>query len=325
MRNTLLSILFTLILSQSLAMAWTVPVPVSELNTGYLQDTPFISADSKSLYFSRADGPTSSNKESIYVATREDTSGPFTWVTKILSDSYHARSPWVSADGLRMYYHNESSSWTIKVSTRASTNDPWSVGSPINEIDQIGAVLHPSLTVDEKTIFFDAIVGGNRDIWTASRTDIYSPFTGLRPLTEIMSSASDGCSSVSPDGLTIYFVSDRNANNGDSQIFKATRNSIDSLFGNLERLSAFDQPNGSMAGFPNISADGKTLYLCIGSPGRPSDIYVSYIPEPATLLLLGVGGMMIRKVKSKKVQGRKNRGGKQIAYEENYSPAKIPS
>ena len=292
MKSKLASILFILVLCQSLTMAWTVPVPVSELNTGYLQDTPFISADGKSLYFSRADGPTSYNQQSIYVATRQGTSGPFTSITRILSDSYHARSPWVSADGLRMYYHNESSSWTIKVSTRTSTTAPWYVGSPINAVNQIGAVLHPSLTADEKTIFFDAIVGGNWDVWTASRPDMYSPFAGFRPLAEIMSSAVEGCSSVSPDGLAIYFVSDRNAHNGDSQIFKATRNSISDPFGNLERLSTFDQPIGSLAGFPNISADGKTLYLGISTPGRPCDIYVSYIPEPATLFLLGLGAVV---------------------------------
>ena len=40
----------------------------------------------------------------------------------------------------------------------------------------------------------------------------------------------------------------------------------------------------------SISADGQTAYL-----GYNGDIYVSQIPEPVTLILLGLGGVIIRK------------------------------
>jgi len=140
----------------SASATWTTPVPVTELNGGYLQITPFLSADGKSLYFSRADGPTSENKESIYKATRQNLSDPFTSINKVLSDDFHAASPWVSADGLRMYYDNQTYLWSLKVSTRASINDSWSVGTGISEINTLGAVLYPWLTGDELNIFFIA-------------------------------------------------------------------------------------------------------------------------------------------------------------------------
>ena len=287
-----LAVMGLLAMCGSALATWTTPVPVTELNGGYLQINPFLTADGKSLYFARANGPTSSYHESIYEATRQNPSGPFTSINKVLSDNYHAASPWVSADELRMYYHNESSSWSLKVSTRASINAPWSVGTGISEINVLGSVLHPWLTGDELTIFFDHITPTSWDIWTASRPDRNSAFGNARSLTELNTSAVEGCSSVTADGLAIYFTSERNSSSG--EIFKASRNSLNDPFGNVEHLSFLDSP-GYVVGYPGISADGTALYFWRGNSSSVSDIYVTYIPEPATLLLLGLGAALIRK------------------------------
>jgi Tol biopolymer transport system component len=279
--------------SASADVTWTTPVPVTELNGGYLQITPFLTADGKSLYFTRADGPTSTNKESIYEATRQNPSSPFTSINKVLSDNYHAASPWVSADELRMYYHNESSSWRLKVSTRASINDPWSVGTGISELNVLGGLLHPRLTGDELNIFFDKVTSNTRGLWTATRTAKNLPFSNPRSLTELNTPSGDeGTCSVTADGLAIYFTSERNSSSG--EIFKASRNSLNDPFGNVEHLSFLDSP-GYVVGYPGISADGTALYFWRGNSSSVSDIYVTYIPEPATLLLLGLGAALIRK------------------------------
>ena len=107
----------------------------------------------------------------------------------------------------------------------------------------------------------------------ATRADRYSPFGNVRNLAEINSSAADAHPHISADGLTIYFASDRN---GDLQLFRATRESLDEPFGAPEHLWFFDTPGGS-TDYPGLSADGTALYFTRIFPGESTDIWVSYL------------------------------------------------
>jgi len=59
-------------------------------------------------------------------------------------------------------------------------------------------------------------------------------------------------------------------------------------------MSFLDTPGGHSQ-FPALSSDGTALYFMReDASGRfTRDIYVSYIPEPATLVLLGLGAVML--------------------------------
>ncbi|MBN2139325.1 MAG: PD40 domain-containing protein [Sedimentisphaerales bacterium] len=285
---------------------WTAPVPVTEVNIQPGEDwSPFLSFDGLSLYFSRV-RTDDFYYGRIYEATRSEPTGPFTSVREISelnrSDT-HVLAPWVSPDNLRMYYQTqESARWSLRMSERASVDDPWPTGTSIDELNSLGTLLQvPRLTPDELTIFFGArdMSGGEggQDIWMATRTDRNSPFENVVNLREINTAAHEVSSFPSTDGLMLYFASDRN---GDVQLFKASRESTSDPFGVAEHLSLFDLPGGH-SNFPAISADGTALYFMGQSAGASTrDIYVSYIPEPATLLLLGLGAMVLRARKPRK-------------------------
>ena len=268
----------------SLSLAeWTEPVPVTEVNTEYQEWTPFLSFDGLSLYFARVRTDISFYGR-IYEATREKPYGPFTSVSEVLSTSgQHVLTPWVSPDNLRMYYHAEIPSqyqWLLKVSERASVNDPWPQGTDISELNQLGMLLQtPTLTADELIIFFaspDIPGEGGYDIWMATRPDRNSPFDEVTNLTEINTYDNEGCPSISPDGLTLLFHSNRN---GTYQIFRVTRQSLIEPFGNIEHLSALDTPDG-LSVHPSISSDGSALHFMsqLGDDRSTRDIYVSYDP-----------------------------------------------
>ncbi len=284
-KTILVEILIVLILCGLASADWTEPVPVTEVNSEYSDWTPFLSFDGLSLYFSR--GRTSSYYYfRIFEARRAEPYGPFTSVSEVLSSgSQHVNAPWVSPDNLRMYYHASKESpaiWEFKVSERASVNDPWPAGSDISEINQLGKPHIPTLTADELIIFFSSydIPGGlgGYDIWMASRPDMNSPFGTVTNLAEINTTAREVCPSISPDGLTLIFQSDRN---GDWQLFKETRQSLTGPFGDIEHLSTFDMP-GYTAQHPSLSSDGSALYFTrlLGNDLSTGDIYVSYWTEP---------------------------------------------
>lgn len=276
----IIAVLGFLALCGSVWAQWSEPVQVTEVSTKFDEWTPFLSFDGLTLYFGRL-YTDSYFYARIFAATREEPYGPFTSVSEVLRSQYHVLSPWVSPDNLRMYYHNElPTRWVIKVSERASVNDPWPQGTTLSELSAVGkALTKPALTADELTIFFTSRHAsggqGGIDMWMANRPDRNSPFGNIRNLVEINSSAYERVGSVSPDGLALYFSSDRN---GQGQFFVARRESLDEPFGTAEHLSSFDAPGGA-GGSPSISSDGKALYFArTGASGRP-DIWVSYL-EP---------------------------------------------
>jgi len=258
---------------------WTEPVPVMEVNTEYAEWTPFLSFDGLSLYFARGHGPAFYDFR-IFEATRPVPYGPFTSVGEISgtlnSSPGNVMSPWVSPDNLRMYYFTESNLvYDLKVTERTSDNDPWPVGINIPGLDTLGGRPQaPSLTADELIIVFSSYnapggVGGF-DLWMATRPDKNSSFANVRNLTEINTAYKESKPYISPDGLTLYFPTDRN---GSGQIFRATRASLNQPFGKLEHLSFFDAPR--IGGHPSLSSDGTALYMAKTISGG-EDIYVSY-------------------------------------------------
>ncbi len=261
---------------------WTEPVQVTEVNTEYDDWTPFLSFDGLTLYFSRL-RTDSFYYGRIFEATRQEPYGPFTSVREVLkSSNRHVFAPWVSPDNLRMYYHTDIESQNLqllKVSERASVNDPWPQGTNISELNQLGKIHMPRLTSDELTIFFGSynLPGGlgGYDIWMATRPDMNSPFGAVRNLAEINTVSNEGEPFVSPDGLTLYFESNRN---GFGQLFRATRQSLIQPFGNVEHLSLFDTPGG-LSAHPCISSDGSALYFIrlLDNDISKGDIYVSYL------------------------------------------------
>ena len=246
---------------------WSEPVPVDEVNTKLAEGSPFLSFDGLTLYFHRR----VSDVARIYEAVRDAPSGPFGSVREILSSRYNVMPSWVSPDNLRMYYHNELlSAWLLKVSERASANDPWPVGTDISELNALGDIHTHSLAADELIIIFASPRipegAGYYDLWTASRPDRSSAFGNVRELSEINTPSSESDPYISPDGLTLYFYSDRN---GNSELFRASRQSQDEPYANLECLSFF-----GAARHPALSSDGRAMYL-----SYDGDVYVSYLQD----------------------------------------------
>jgi Tol biopolymer transport system component len=292
MRNSIICtvILLSVVLVSSSLAEWTTPVPVeSGINTQYGDWLPYLSYDGLSLYFARDYSGYPDAR--IFEAKRSQPSGNFTSVSQVLSSpNGHVLSPWVSPDNLRMYYHEESGTWQIKMSQRAFVNDPWPQGNVVAGLPSV-SICAPSLSSDELTMVFNNPNVGGWDMYIATRTSRTSAFSNVRSLSEINTAGSDMRPFLSPDALSIYY--------GEStgQIFEATRQSINDPFGNAQHLSAFDMPYGSAHPSISISSDGKTFFLVSSpSPGQPGDIYVSYlVPEPATLLLLCLGAAILRR------------------------------
>jgi hypothetical protein len=260
-------VLFALLaLTGSAPAQWTEPVIVAEVSTSYLERSCFISYDMHSLFITKK----VSGREYIYEASREGTSGPFNPAVKVFGPSWDVQGAWVSADRLRMYYKHElPSRWYLKKSERSSVAQPWPDGASVTEINAYGDPSQPCLTLDELIIVFTCHnmsggVGGY-DLWMATRDSIDLPFEPPVNLTELNSAFGEGGPSISPDGLVIYFGSNRE---GPSYIYEATRQSSDEPFGTPVRLDEI----GALCANPTVSIDNRVMYF-----SKDGDIYVTYL------------------------------------------------
>jgi hypothetical protein len=265
---------------------WSEPVPLTEINLDTAEEwSPTLSADGLTLYFGRVRAPDAFYGR-LFQATRRLALpwSRFTDITELpgpLNQSVqHVLCPWISADGLRMYYtHQVHAVFRLMVSERPTDSAPWPMGRELRELSRVGSRLASCrLTVDELTIFFagpDRQGGaGDYDIWIATRPDRDAPFDEPVNLAALNSHANDYHAVPSSDGLTIYFASNRT---GRYRLFKSMRRPCDGSFSPPVPMGLFDMPDGH-ATFPCLSPDGTEFYFMWETDrGRSTrDIWVSY-------------------------------------------------
>ncbi len=173
---------------------------------------------------------------------------------------------------------------------RPSVTAPWLAGRQIEELNSLGQVANPSLTKDELTIVFSGLdLRGGRgawDLWMASRPDRQSRFGRVVNLGAVNSEAADMHPALTPDGLTLYFASDRDEA---FQLFEAKRPSRQAPFDPPQHIVMFDTPGGDTQ-YPRLSPDGTMFFVRKWSSCESMDIYISFkvkpnISTPPTLVM----------------------------------------
>jgi len=204
------------------------------INTSAFDGGPSISGDGLVLYFTsgrpgalgQADGH---YDEDLYLTTRKTTSDPFgptEHLGTVVNSTYFDVAPEISADGLALYF---------------VSNRPGGFGG--GEF-WMGA-----------------------DIWCSTRqttSDPWEPPQNLGP--NINSPYHDGILSVSADGKTLYWSSNRPDGLGGLDIWMARRGNPSEPFGPAENLGPpINTPGDDFA--PEITVNKKRLYFASSRPG----------------------------------------------------------
>jgi len=214
--------------------SWGEPINLGPtVNSGDWEHTPFISADGLTLYFS-SNRPGGSGMVDIWCTTRTTASDP--WETPVdlgstINSSAADAAIYISSDGLSLYFNSTRAGGyggqDLYISTRPMCSDPW--GEPVN----LGQIVNssawdftPALSSDGRFLIF----GSNRvgalgmdDLWLTTRETIVDPWgepVNLGPV--INSSSGDGGASISADGSTLYFASNRPGSLGEGDIWQVS-------------------------------------------------------------------------------------------------------
>ena len=187
----------------------------------------------------------------------------------------HDQMPSISSDGLELYFMSRRpggvGDWDIWVAGRETTNDPWA--EPVNigpAVNGTGEDWSPCISADGLELYFEANRPGgfgDTDILVASRKTTDEPWGNPVNLgSTVNSSSRDGGPNISPDGLELYFKSNRPGGYGGEDLWVSNRPTKDDPWGIPINLgSTINGPDWDRE--PSISSDGLVLFFSCNQTG----------------------------------------------------------
>lgn len=280
----------TLILAACLASAEVGAIPVfgamenlgPRLNSDSKDGDAWETPDGLELYFfsSREGGI---GLDDLWVSRRKSRDAAWEEPTNLgepVNTQLFEWGPSLSPDGLALYFASNRQGgcggYDLWYSKRDSKDSPWTgpanFGSPPN--DQFD-VDKPSVASDGlELIFSDGNAPpyrpggyGRADLWVSSRASPSGPWSAPKNLGPIVNTEHAEYSSfLSPDGLTLFFASDRPGGMGGMDIWVTTRDRREDEWGEAKNLgSSVNSAHWELR--PFLSADEKYLYFCSLRPG----------------------------------------------------------
>ncbi len=267
----------------------TPATKVANVNGGITTLGGSISADGLSLYLSSERPGGLGGTFDMYVATRasaQDEWGPAVNLGPTLNGATWEYTPNISPDDLSLYFSSErpggSGQMDMWVTTRPATNSPW--GKPVNlgpTLNSGAYDLSPRESADGLTLLFHSSRGGigGEDIWMSTRATKDDPWG--KPVNlgaQVNSGTNDGEAVMTPDGLTLFFSSDRDGGVGNYDLWVTTRRSTSHAWGRPINLGR-SVNSRTVEWTGSVSADGSTLYFCSDRPTEwgPCSVYQTTI------------------------------------------------
>jgi ankyrin repeat protein len=220
---------------------WGRPVNLGPtVNSPAPDNTPSISADGLSLYFSSTRSGGYGGRD-LWMTTRKTKSAPWSEPANLgptVNSPADDHAPSISSDGLELYFAGHplspesarpggSGGADLWVTTRKTPRDRW--GTPVNlgpTVSSSFADTSPSISGDGLLLYFTSDRPGGSgagDIWVTKRKSKGDPWGTPVNLGPTVNSANwDMHPSISRDGFTLYFVSTRAGGAGDGDIWQTT-------------------------------------------------------------------------------------------------------
>ena len=211
---------------------WEEPVNLGQIiNSSQNEGVGYMSDDGLELYLHIMGWPGGYGGFDIYVArrtTKDDAWGEPLNLGPVVNSSSWDACPWVSPDGLELYFCSNRSggygSDDIWISRRATRNDTWEEPTNLGSIvNSSASECWLSMSSDGLILFFSEEISkpirpggfGNVDMWMTRRASISDSWSIPVNLGSIVNSSRLDCRPLpSHDGSTLFFCSTRPGNLG---------------------------------------------------------------------------------------------------------------
>lgn len=212
------------------APAQELSVPVNSLNN---EQAPTLSADGLSMIFTRSPGPLGG--ADLMQCARPSLDSAFSEPAPILNvdSSRDEVGGTLSPDGLELYFSQGGNPgyWDIVVAKRSSPTEDF--GTPVNVgsmVNSEGRDQMPHLSSDGLILYFNRELVPQEEstmrLFTSMRSTTTSPWEPAVVMPGEINNDFARSPSLTADGLTIFFVSNRAGGFGGFDIWAATRSSV---------------------------------------------------------------------------------------------------
>lgn len=176
-------------------------------------------------------------------------------------------SPALSNDGLSLYFGFTAQGDTeqLALATRRDRGSSFGQGQPLPAPINAGTEGTPFLSADELSLYFYSRRPGgpgDRDLYVATRGDTRDAFDDVTALSSLNGTGMDHQPEVSPDQLSIYFVSNRS---GNVDIWRSARASLALAFDPPQAVTELN--TSSDEGGITLSPDGLEVIITSNRPG----------------------------------------------------------
>jgi len=189
--------------------------------------------------------------------------------------------PSLSSDGRTLYFSAYvEGEQQIYSASRAARGAPFSNVAELPVVNSAAMDGSPFITAEGQRLYFFSErppgAPGRRDIWVSERDA--EGFGSPALLRGVNSASSELLPWLTPDELTVLFVSGRPGGSGGADVWRATRSSISEPFG--EPSSVADLSSSENEGRAVLSADGASAFFTSDRGGRGPDIWTATRQAP---------------------------------------------
>jgi Tol biopolymer transport system component len=262
--------------------AFGTAINLGAVNSGSWDNKPCATGEELALYF-HSNRPGGRGAYDVWMSTRKTVHDPWEEPGNVgspVNSEYEDFAVCVTPDNLNLYFSSDRpggfGEYDIWLSTRRSVNENWN--EPVNLGPMINSEyceMGPAISPDGLELYFSDYsysaprpgTFGQEDIWVATRANAAARWEKAENIgPEINSGWLDFNPSLSRDGRLLFFVSQRDDNPGNKDIWYSCRDSSTKEWKKPRNLGASVNSTANDIG-AWLSKDEKTLWFGSNRPG----------------------------------------------------------